>query len=130
MKSIKNILTTLSFFFLFFLREIVIFFIYFYQKALILGKNTWAINVPGIPWVVVFLNLLTISRVCFFSHMVFILSLSDCPSGYNSEGDSCYKFFSDPATGDAAQSQCESDGGNLVNIGSDAENAYVKSLFK
>ncbi len=35
-----------------------------------------------------------------------------------------------PATGNAAQSDCEADGGNLVTINDDQENAYVKEQFE
>ena len=53
-----------------------------------------------------------------------------CADGYTANDGSCYKMVSEGVSGDAAQAACVTDGGNLVSIGSSAENEYILSLLE
>ena len=51
-----------------------------------------------------------------------------CPAGYEAHPTGCYRHVGVDRTWLAAEADCESDGGHLVVIDDDAEEAYVASL--
>ncbi len=65
---------------------------------------------PSYPW-----------RCCCF--------FEACPPDYEENGGSCYLLVTTPATGNAAQADCQADGGNLVTINDAAEDAFVADKF-
>ncbi len=55
---------------------------------------------------------------------------SACPTGYEGNGDRCYKHVTTAVTGDAAQAACAADGSNLVTIDDATENEYIKQKMR
>ncbi len=66
--------------------------------------------------------------------MIFSYVLSDCPNGYSSFGQSCYKMpyihQSDKTDWYTARDACIADNGYLVRIGDDVENLLVYFLTR
>lgn len=64
-----------------------------------------------------------------YSDLVILNMFPGCPGGYNYHEGSCYKFVKPSMKGNDAWASCETDGANLVSIGSAAENDYVHGFY-